>query len=177
MRAMNETETALALDDRAVEDGPQSFEAFFEAERPRLYGALTLLTRNGHEAEELMQDAFLRMFERWDRISALHDPTGYLYRTAMNLFRSRRRRAAVAVRRAARIKGRPDDLARVEGNDAATRILAKLSPRQRAAVVLVDVLGFTSEEAAEHLAVKASTVRVLLSRGRASLRKEWNDRG
>jgi RNA polymerase sigma-70 factor (ECF subfamily) len=153
------------------------FEAFFELERTRLYGALVLLTRDRHEAEELMQDAFLRLLERWDRVSAMEDPAAYLYRTALNLFRSRRRRVAVALRRAVRPATPRDDLAAVEENDSAVRALSSLTPRQRAAVVLVDVLGFSSEEAAVPLGVKGSTVRVLLSRGRAGLRKEWTDRG
>src|SRR5919204_30504 len=59
------------------------FEAFFELERTRLYGALVLLTRDRHEAEELMQDAFLRLLERWDRVSAMEDPAAYLYRSAL----------------------------------------------------------------------------------------------
>lgn|ERR671937_684624 len=153
------------------------FEAFFELERAKLYGALVLLTRDRHEAEEVMQDAFLRLLERWDRVAAMDDPAGYLYRTALNLFRSRRRRIAVALRKAFRPGSPRDELAAVEENDAAVRALATLTPRQRAAVVLVDVLGFTSEEAAAPLGVKASTVRVLLSRGRAGLRKEWTDHG
>ena len=178
MSAMDATTATLATaDPRAGSEPAARFEDFFELERTRLFGAIVLLTRDRHEAEELMQDAFLRVLERWDRVSSMEDPPGYLYRTALNLFRSRRRRAAVALRRAVRPRGRGDELARVEGNDAAIRALAALSPRQRAAVVLVDVMGFTSEEAAEPLQVKASTVRVLLSRGRAALRKEWNDHG
>src|SRR5690349_8376946 len=74
------------------------FEDFFSQHHLRLFRAVWLLTRNRHEAEEVMQDAFLRTWERWDRVSAMPDPVGYLYRTAMNLFRSRRRRAAVALR-------------------------------------------------------------------------------
>jgi RNA polymerase sigma-70 factor (ECF subfamily) len=175
---MDEMPGPVAVDEPpAGEELSPRFEDFFDAERARLFGALVLLTRDRHEAEELMQDAFLRVLERWDRVASMADPSGYLYRTAMNLFRSARRRLAVAVRRAVRPGGRMDELARVEGNDAAVRALAKVSPRQRAAVVLVDVLGFTSEEAAEPLQVKASTVRVLLARGRAGLRKEWTDHG
>ena len=34
------------------------------------------MTGNRHDAEELMQDAFLRLWERWDRIEAIEDPTG-----------------------------------------------------------------------------------------------------
>jgi RNA polymerase sigma-70 factor, ECF subfamily len=178
MPSMDETPGAVAVAEPPAQQEPTpSFERFFELERGRLFGALVLLTRDRHEAEELMQDAFLRLLERWDRVAAMEDPAGYLYRTAMNLFRSRRRRAAVALRRAVRLGVHTDELARVEGTDAAARALAKLSPRERAAVVLVDVLGFTSEEAADPLRVKASTVRVLLARGREGLRKEWTDHG
>ena len=56
------------------------------------------MTGNRAEAEELMQDAFLSVWERWDRVSGMDDPIGYLYRTAMNLFRKRYRRAMLAVR-------------------------------------------------------------------------------
>jgi RNA polymerase sigma-70 factor (ECF subfamily) len=64
-----------------------SFEGFFEAEKQRLYRALCLITRNRFEAEEITQDAFVRVLERWDRVSVMEDPTGYLYVTAMNTFR------------------------------------------------------------------------------------------
>ena len=52
----------------ATAPGAEGFEAFFEAHRRRLYGALTLVTGNRFEAEEIMQDAFLRVWERWDRV-------------------------------------------------------------------------------------------------------------
>ena len=41
-----------------------------------------------------MQDAFLSVWERWDRVGEMDDPLGYLYRTAMNLFRKRYRRTS-----------------------------------------------------------------------------------
>jgi RNA polymerase sigma-70 factor (ECF subfamily) len=149
----------------------QDFEAFFRTEHAALFRALWLVTRNRHEAEEVMQDAFLRLWERWPRVSRLPDPTGYLYRTAMNVFRSRLRRAAVALRKRVRAMPPDDLLEMVEGRDAAVRAMASLTPRQRAAVVLVDVLGFTSEESASALGVKAVTVRVLAARGREALRE------
>src|SRR5207302_791682 len=125
--------------------------------------------------EEVMQDAFLRLWERWPRVSTLPDPTGYLYRTAMNVFRSRLRRAAVALRKTAGRMPADDLLEAVEGRDAAVRAMAAITPRQRAAVVLTDLLGFTSEEAAEALGVAAVTVRVLASRGREGLRKAMGE--
>jgi hypothetical protein len=74
------------------------FEAFFTQEHVRLFRALCLLTKSLQEAEEFMQDAFLKLWERWDRASAMDSPTGYLYRTAMNLVRSRARRVRTAFR-------------------------------------------------------------------------------
>ncbi len=151
------------------------FESFFREEHEGLFRALWLVTRNRHEAEEIAQEAFLKVWERWSRVSRVPDPTGYLYRTAMNVFRSRLRRAAVAVRKSVRAMPPDDQLAMVEGRDAAVRAMASLTPRQRAAVVLTDVLGFTSEESAAALGVKAVTVRVLASRGREALRKAMGE--
>jgi RNA polymerase sigma factor (sigma-70 family) len=151
--------------------GPADFESFFLAHQLRLFRALWLMTRNRHEAEEVMQDAFLRVWERWDRVAALPDPEGYLYRTAMNAFRSRARRAAVAVRKAVGQLPTDDQLAAVESREAVVRALAPLPPRQRAAIVLTDVLDMTSEEAGRALGVKAVTVRVLAARARATLKR------
>jgi hypothetical protein len=48
---------------------PQAFETFVEDNRRRLFGALCLVTGSRHEAEEIAQDAFLKVWERWDRVS------------------------------------------------------------------------------------------------------------
>ena len=126
----------------------------------------------------MIQDAFLRLLERWDSVRSLEDPEGYLYRTAMNVLRSHRRRALVALRRAVRHIPPDDQLALVDSRDAVVRALAVLTPRQRAAIVLTDVLGLTSVEAAEALRIKPPTVRVLAARAREVLKdrlKEEDD--
>jgi RNA polymerase sigma-70 factor, ECF subfamily len=65
---------------------PLGFEAFFAARYETLYRALWLVTRNRHEAEEIAQDAFLRIWERWPRVAGMNDPAGYLYRAGMTSF-------------------------------------------------------------------------------------------
>ena len=150
------------------------FEEFFDREKTGLYGALCLVVHDRHEAEDLTQDAFVRVFERWDRVSMMDDPRGYLYRTAMNVFRSRYRRAMLALKRTT-WAAPTDDVAEVEARDATVRALATLSPRQRAAVVLTDLLGFRSDEAAEMLGIRASTVRMHASRAHAALKVTMTD--
>jgi RNA polymerase sigma-70 factor, ECF subfamily len=153
-----------------LEESGSGFESFFRAEHRRLVKALYLVTGNAHEADELAQEAFLRLWERWNKVRSMDDPTGYLYRTAMNAFRSRVRRAMAAARRAAPFRETGDDFARVDAHDALTRALGTLTRRQRAAVVLTEYLGYGSDEAGAILGVKAVTVRVLASQGRTALR-------
>src|SRR5437867_11258300 len=77
-----------------------SFDQFYQATFRRLFTALCLVIGNRHEAEEVAQDAFVRVFERWDHVGVLEDTTGYLFRVSMNVFRSRSRRASLGLRRA-----------------------------------------------------------------------------
>jgi RNA polymerase sigma-70 factor, ECF subfamily len=159
-----------------VAEEPRSFEEFFGSEHARLFGALCLVTRDRHEAEEIMQDAFLRLWERWDRISGIDDPSAYLFRTAMNVFRNRYRRAALAVRRTVSLAPPEDAFATVEDRDVVVRALNDLAPSQRAAVVLTCYVGLTSEEAGKALGMRAGTVRTLATRARAAIREKAGER-
>jgi len=166
-------------DDISVEvpDGPDvavptvTFEVFFDEHHGRLFSALCAVTGNRQEAEELTQEAFLKLWERWERVSLLESPGGYLYRTAMNLFRKRLRRAKIAARKAVGLLESADAYEAVDARETVIQGLRDLSPAQRAAVVLTNLRGFTSEEAAEMLGMEAGTVRALASRGRSRMRK------
>ena len=85
------------------------FDEFVEDEHQRLYKALYFVTGSREDAEDLAQEAFLKLWERWDQIDRIADPTGYLFRVALNGFRMRRRRAAMALRRLAPIRAEPDE--------------------------------------------------------------------
>lgn len=150
-------------------DWTDSFAGFFEDHHADLFGALYLITRNRHEAEEIMQDAFLKVLERWERVGSLEDPVGYLYRTAMNLFRKRWKRASVMLRRTVGLSPRDDEISLLETRVDVARALASLSPRQRAVVVLTELLEFSSEETGRMLGIAPGTVRMHASRGRAAL--------
>jgi RNA polymerase sigma-70 factor (ECF subfamily) len=168
-------EEARIIAERKIVSVPSSFEEFFGDHHGDLFAAMWMITRDRHEAEEIAQDAFLRVWERWDRIADMDDPEGYLYRTAMNVFRSRKRRASVALRRLGRTTPPDDLLEAVERREILVRALSTLTPRERAAVVLTDVLGFSSDEAGKSLGIKPVTVRVLAARGRGRMQQEAVD--
>src|SRR5207247_4689499 len=113
-----------------------------------------------------MQDAFVRVWSKWPKVASVPDPQGYLYRTAMNVFRSRVRRAKVAVRKATRTLPPDDLLAAVEERDAVIRALAPLTPRQRRAVVLTAARGSAPEHAPGALAGRPPPARAWAARGR-----------
>jgi RNA polymerase sigma-70 factor, ECF subfamily len=148
-----------------------SFEEFFLAEHARLFRALCMVTGSRDEAEEVSQNAFLKLLERWDRISSFDDPTGFLYRTAMNEFRSRYRSSVRAMKRAVTFT-RPDDaFEAVEDRDVVIQALRTLIPQQRAAVILTALLGYSSEEVGHMLGLKPAIVRTLSSRARSAMKQ------
>ena len=163
----------LAMEAPASEplEASRSFETFYDDQSRTLFRRLWLITGNRAEAEELMQDAFLKVWERWEQVGAMDDPVGYLYRTAMNLFRKRYRRAVLAIRRSIGIAPSRDDFADADDRATVRRVLSTLPPRQRAALVLTEMLGFSPREAGRALGVQASTIRSLSHQGRESFRR------
>ena len=148
------------------------FEDFYRSEYSSVVRALVIVAGGVPAAEELAQEAFARTFERWDRVSAMGSPAGYVYRAALNLHRSRLRRAAVALRLGS---GRPDRGAEHEpGVRLEVReMLASLPRGQREALMLVEWLGYSADEASRILGVRPSSVRGRLHRARQTLRERF----
>jgi RNA polymerase sigma-70 factor (ECF subfamily) len=157
-------------DPEMIVDQPATFEEFFHLERDRLFQVMFVITKNRHEAEDLSQEAFARMWERWDTVGVMENPAGYLHRTAMNLFRSRYRRALLAARRGIGIAAGEDAYEAIDDRQVALQALDSLAPRQRAAIVLTEVLRYTAEEAGSMLGIKAATVRALHFQARSALK-------
>jgi RNA polymerase sigma-70 factor (ECF subfamily) len=146
-----------------------SFEDFFRGEHHRLHQALFAITGSRQEAEDIGQEAFLRLWERWDRVGGLDDPVGYLHRTAVNVYRDRSRRLLLAMKRAVGMAPPPNEYAAVEARSVTASVLGQLPPRQRAALVLTEGLGYSAEEAGRLLGIKGSTVRALRYQARSAL--------
>src|SRR5262249_16616833 len=94
------------------------------------------------------------------------------FRVALNGFRMRRRRTAMALRKLSPAKEDADAFLEAEMRADVRQLLLKVTPRQRAALLLRDLLGYPSEQAARMLGVRPSTWRALATQGRRALRTE-----
>lgn len=155
----------------SIETQTRTFEEFFADNYEPLLRAVYLVTGDRLEAEDLAQEAFFRVYGRWERICLLANPAGYAYRIAINAYRSRLRRLRTAAKRALR-REVPDDMKAVDERDSIRRALARLPRGQREALVLMDWVGLSDRQAAEILRMERGSVRVRLSRARHRLREE-----
>ncbi|HZD17054.1 MAG TPA: RNA polymerase sigma factor [Actinomycetota bacterium] len=149
---------------------PVGFEELFLEEHERLYRALYFITGSPEEAEELMQDAFLKLWERWGSIGGIADPVAWLFRVSLNGFRMRARRARTAARTLVPVASPRDPFEDVDLREDLRRMLRSLPERQRAALVLIEIFDYSSEQAARILGIRPTTVRALASQARAALR-------
>lgn len=149
---------------------PADFSAFFAEEHRKVFKALYFVTGNHADAAELMQDAFLKLWERWDTIDRIDDPTAYLFRVALNGSRMRTRSARRAARRMLAPAVSQDPFDEIDVREDVRQLLLGLAPRQRAALVLLDLYGYGSEDAAQIMGIRPSTVRALATQGRSVLR-------
>lgn len=150
-----------------------SFEGFFQDEYPRLARAVYLMTGDGLESEDIAQEAMARLCQRWDRVSQMESPVGYLYRTSLNLVRKRSRRLRVRLRRPASQPPAPSDPAVVvEARSEIRRALSSLPANQREALILVEWLGMGADEAGALMGARPGTVRVWVSRAKAGVRRQ-----
>lgn len=148
------------------------FETFFQEQHVRLGRALYLLTGNASEADEIAQEALVRVYERWDRVCRMDSPEGYLYRTALNLHRSRVRWLTSRARQLLQPAAADDPADTVQRRDRIARALGSLPAGQRGAVILVEWLGMDTETAAQVLGIKPGSLRARLSRAKTALRQD-----
>ncbi len=154
-----------------------SFDEFFEHEYPILVRALIPAARSLDAAEEAAQDSMRRVFERWRRVERMDSPIGYAYVIGRNSLRRRFRRGAshLAFRDLGAERGplETSDVADpgrvVATRDLLLKALARLSPGERDALLLVAYLGLDVSEAARILKIKPVSVRSRLHRARQTV--------
>lgn len=158
---------------------PPTWEDVVAEHSTRVFRLAYRLTGNVHDAEDLTNDVFLRVFRS---LSSYQPGTfeGWLHRITTNLFLDRMRRKqrirfdSLSEESAARLPSRSPSPEQAYADrhfdDDVQRALDALAPDYRAAVVLCDIEGLSYEEIAATLGVKLGTVRSRIHRGRAQLR-------
>jgi len=164
--------------------GVDAFEAFFWRYERDILGYLWRLTGDEQAAHDLSQETFLRAWQHFDTIQRYDQPRAWLFRVASNLGinhlrgRSRRGIPATAFSDIEHVEMANGDPAyRLAENDAIRQTLLELPPRQRAAVVLCDVYGLSSAEAAEALGLSHGSLKMSLWRGRERFRHDYLRKG
>jgi RNA polymerase sigma-70 factor (ECF subfamily) len=153
-----------------VAGGPRDFRTLYEDEHRRLFQTLYFVTGDRHDAADLMHEAFLKMWERSDSIGKIRDVHAYLFKVALNGSRIRARTARRAARRRIPLGVVHDPFDEIELREDVLQMLRSLTPRQRAALLLLDLYDYDSGEAARIMGIRPSTVRALATQGRAALR-------
>ena len=145
------------------------FEAFYSASSRRLLGHVFAMVGDLAEAEDALQEAYARAWQRWGRVAGYEDPEAWVrtvaYRIAVSSWRRTANRLR-AHRRGARSDAEPgaspDRLALVAA-------LREIPAEQRRAIVLHHLVGLTVEEISHDTGTPTGTVKSRLARGRRAL--------
>lgn len=149
-------------------DDGSDLETLYAATYARLVAVVGLVAQDRGEAEEAVQDAFIRLMSCWDRVSRYEDPEAWVRKVALGFVSNRKRKVSRGLRAFAR-HGTPVDVPGPSGDAVdLKRALDRLPRAQREALVLQD-LGLNVEAIAAHLGVPSGTVKSRLSRARTAL--------
>ena len=140
---------------------------------PQLVGTLTICCGDRGVAEELAQEALIRLWDRWPSVARMDSPEGWTHHVAMNLARSWLRRRAAERRALRRLGPAPDADTGLDAGDvlALRRAVACLPPRQRAVIAWRFYAGLNVAQTADVLGCAPGTVKSLTSKATVALRK------
>jgi RNA polymerase sigma factor (sigma-70 family) len=151
---------------------PRDFGTWYERCHDRVLAGVRVTTRDSEHARDAVSEAFTRAFSAWDRVAVMERPEAWVYTVAINVLRRRGRRAGTERRLLRRLNNREIDaaplVAHVDDHGLWDAVSA-LPPRQRHAVALRYVLGFSQHEVAAAMGVTDGTAASTLAKARASL--------
>lgn len=154
-------------------DGPdddESFAWFFTAEYPHVVRLLGVVVRDRGTAEELAQEAFLRLHRHWPKVRRFDNPEAWVRRVALNRAFSWRRREARRPGLELAAAGPPATVAdRTDEQLDVLRAVRSLPPRDRALVALYHLEDRPLDEVASVLGITPGAAKVALHRARRRL--------
>jgi RNA polymerase sigma-70 factor (ECF subfamily) len=155
------------------------WEEIYASQYRRLVVLLTAMAGSQAEAEEAVQEAFVRALGVAGRRAVVDDPEAWLYRVAVNILRSRWRRVLAGRRAVARLsvpdEPAADGAARVDSRLALLDALRRLPFQQREALALHYLADLPVEAVAVRVGSPVGTVKARLSRGRDALARILGD--
>lgn len=149
-----------------------AFERLYRDEFPRLVRGLA--SEFGPGAADAVQEAFLRAARHWARVSGLDSPPAWIRHVALNLLRNERR----IERRRSEIRAALQPRSAASSHEATAEladVVHRLSPQRRLALSLHYVSGYSIDEIAELLDIRAGTVKRYLHEARLQLREMMRD--
>ena len=160
----------MVSDDAIVVRAVQSFDAFYRSNYRQVLSCVFGLTEPAL-AEDVTQEAFLAASQHWDEVGGLDNPGAWVRRVAINRAASAYRRRRAEARAVLRLSGRRAVIVSPMSDSAEEvwRAVRSLPRRQREAIVLCLVAGYSRSEAAEMMEVSVETVKTHLERGRQML--------
>lgn len=163
----------VPMDRRPDHEG--DFDAFYAASAPRLVRQLHAMTGELTEAQDCVQEAYARAWQRWGTVSSYDAPEAWVRRVAWRLAVSRFRRAKVG-RGLLRRQGPPPDVPELSPDRVAlVAALRQLPEAQRRAIVLHHLGDLSVAQVAAETGSPEGTVKARLSRGRAALAQLLTD--
>lgn len=148
----------------------QEFDDFYTASYARLTAQVHAMIGNRDEAEECVQEAFVRAWQHRRKLEQADHPEAWVRTTAYRLAVSRWRRVVRGRRPADRAYARPTHAAPLsESHVALVTALKQLPEAQRQALVLHHLADLSVADVAHELGVPEGTIKARLSRGRTAL--------
>jgi RNA polymerase sigma-70 factor (ECF subfamily) len=154
---------------------PRVFDDFYAGHVRRLTSQMYAMTGSLAEAEDLVQEAFARAWQNWEKVSGYADPEAWVRSVACRIRVSVWRKAANRLT-AHRRHGIPDEVSGVSPDYVAiVAALRRIPYEQRRAIVLHHLVGLSVEETARETDAAPGTVKARLSRGRQSMAPYLSD--
>lgn len=147
----------------------EAFDAFYTGTSRRVLHQLYAMTGNPADAQELVQEAYARAWQRWGTVSGYDDPEAWVRTVAWRLAASRWRKAKNGVAAMLRHGPAPDTPGPSVDNVALVAALKQIPESQRRAIVLHHLGGLSVAEVAHETGAPEGTVKARLARGRAAL--------
>lgn len=174
-----ENRLALTTEERVGESVNEKLSAMVSRNTRFVYQIAFSILRNHHDAEDVAQEAFLRVIRKQSHLEEIRDERAWLARVAWRLALTKRKRQAnrldlpMLLDPLGLSSGDPEQIAsKREMMDIVERLIDSLPPELRNPLLLSTVEGVTSQEIGQILDVPDGTVRTRIARARAILERK-----